>query len=144
MAIFNEAYILEATSKGVKFISSDTKVEDKDNLLSDKKIVSAINGAWSKVKTERDAFINSLIDEWYKSKDGSYDYGANTPAKVMKFATLDYFEVKKRSDKAVVYIWYNNYRGHKDAEKFFAGHSLFITYDISLDDYKVSNIDCSL
>ena len=85
-------------------------------------------------------------NHYEKGKDGkeTYRYGANTAEKVMKFATLDAISLYKVSKHYTVLIWFNNRHDAKDAEKFFEGHSMRVAVEISTDDYKVTDIECSL
>ena len=153
MSIFNESYtniLIEAVSSSnpFRFAGSNIDIDDDDKCLGDKKLISAVNKAWPRIKKEINSFVDSLISEWYyeKGKDGkeTYRYGANTAEKVMKFATLDAISLYKVSKHYTVLIWFNNRHDTKDAEKFFEGHSMRVAVEISTDDYKVTDIECSL
>ena len=151
MSIFNESYtniLIEAASNPFKFASSNIDIDDDDKCLEDKKLISAVNKAWPQIKKEINSFVDSLISEWYyeKGKDGkeTYRYGANTAEKVMKFATLDAISLYKVSKNYTVLLWFNSRHDTKDAEKFFEGHSMRVAVEISTDDYRVTDIDCSL
>lgn len=131
-----------ATGKTFKFANSETRIDTEVSEEEFNKIVPVVNKNWSKIKEERDKYIDHIIPYWYKDGD-KWEYGVNTASKALKFAVLDVINTHKYSNKYVVSIWYNSLRGHKDAGKFFGDHCFIIYVEIT-DDFQIKDIDCEL
>jgi len=145
MAIFTESVCLnwlnESSKSGLTFIDDKCKINDKNNCLSDPKIVKIVNKKWPECKKIRDEFVEDTIDNWYKDEDGNYDYGANTVKKVLAFAKLDVINLTKyQSGEISVTIWYNSNMCYKDADKFYGNHSLTLNFSI-MPDYSTTKVE---
>ena len=140
MAIFTESVCLnwvnESNKFALTFIDNKCEIDDKKHVLDDEKIVKLLNNSWNTIKKNIYNELAKEIDTFYKSKDGSYDYGINTVEKAMKYGKLDEIDTSKFANGTFnIQFCYNT---SKSNDKFFAGHMVMADIDIT-KDYKLIN-----